>query len=612
MRRIFTLTALAILTFAALPVHASPRIVVLDQKPEARKKSLFAVRAQEQARSSVFESPAIPTVADGSWPEDVPKVLSQADVRLYKKMFDNQRRLRRYLVARDVSKLENRVLMGHLIAERLLHPLTRAPYSDLKKWLSRYHDHSAVHDIYKLANQRRPKGQSHRKPSVKNLSVARYSDPDEPAVTRPADVSHERTKLLRRLKYYRLKGRFASSMNELNKDKNVELLGEETWAQVSLKLARTMIHEGEFELAYKMASKVIEDSPMPQPEGLWIKAFSGYRQGNLNDAAATFRKLAYSVPKNSRYYARAAWWAARCYDELDRAAMSKVFLNMASQDPYSFYGLLASETLGRDIFMRWRNPRLDKSQLKELMRNDGIRRVVALAQIGEYALAQDEMKAAYESLPYDVDETLLALSLRLHLPSVAMTLARNLMERGRIYLAGLYPMAAEWVPAGSKVDQALVNAIMRQESAFDPGVVSSAGARGLMQLMPGTARYVRQKDGKRALPRYKLYEPSINLTLGQNYVTYLDEKLDGNLIQIIAGYNAGPGNVAKWMEDKGIPSEDPILFVESIPFSETRHYVMHVMSNLWMYQKQLGRATPELAALSIGQWPATTHLYARK
>lgn len=540
-----------------------------------------------------------------NWPHDVPAVLNDSDVRVYKKAFNLQRRLRRSQVVRLLPRLSNNELMGHLVAVRLLHPLTRASYSDLQGWLAEYNDQAPAHEIYELANKRKPKGQWHKKPAVKNLSVARYSGPEGGSKT-PAKVqkTKERASILRRLRYYRVKERFDNAQKLLLEPNTKRLLGEDAFEQVGLKLAQSMMNSGKFTMAGDLAVKINAHLPRESYGALWVSGFAAYRAGDVKQAASELRKLAYAVPHNSKYYARAAWWAAKAYEEMGRGPMSRVFLNMAAQDPYTFYGLLANAKLERVQYTKWRQPELNPLMLEKLMQDQGVRRVIALAQIGEYGLAQLELKASYERLPYDADETLLALSNRLHLAGTSVSLGRNLMERKKIFLPGLYPVINAWLPEGLlKTEPALLHAITRQESAFDPNISSRAGARGLMQLMPATARYIRQQNKARPYPRYRLFEPAVNVKLGQDYLAYLGEKLNNNLLLMIAAYNAGPGNVNKWTESSIISSDHPVLYIESIPFGETRNYVMKVLANYWMYQLRMGQKTKTLEAMANHEWP---------
>ncbi len=159
-----------------------------------------------------------------------------------------------------------------------------------------------------------------------------------------------------------------------------------------------------------------------------------------------------------------------------------------------------------------------------------------------------------------------------------------------------------WKPQGGfTVDRALIYAIARQESRFDPKAESDSGAIGLMQLMPETAKAVSTyKDGVEEA----LYNPETNLELGQRYVHALLTHADigGNLITMAVAYNGGPGNLARWR--KAMKTEnDPLLFLETLPAGETRGFIEQVLTNYWIYRIRLGESTESLSDLSAGKWP---------
>ena len=161
-----------------------------------------------------------------------------------------------------------------------------------------------------------------------------------------------------------------------------------------------------------------------------------------------------------------------------------------------------------------------------------------------------------------------------------------------------YPVGT-WIPQESyKIDPALVHAIIRQESRFNPKARSKRGARGLMQIMPKTAHYVSTSQ------KLDLNNPRQNLKIGQHYLQYLlDSKIvDGDLIMLLSAYNGGPGNLKKWRKRWG-HIEDPLLFVELIPSGQTRNYVEHVMTNYWMYAINLGRTPESMESLTQGRFP---------
>jgi hypothetical protein len=538
----------------------------------------------------------------------IPAVLSANDVKIYKRMFRLQRGLQRKKVVQLLPQLESRILIGDVIAERILHPSTKTPYVDMKNWLADYHGQFQAKAIYKVANKRKPKRAYHKKPSVKKASLAHYNDPDEflkaaePSKFRKA--SKTRKRLLAKLKKYRQKEYYTKAIGIYKKTETMKILGRSTWQQAGLKLAQTMMYNGYYEKAQNFASYIAEKTPESQPKALWVAGFSAYRLGQVEVAAKLFRRLFYTIPKNSGYYAKAAWWTARMNEELGQASMGQVFINLAATDKYSFYGHLARERLSQNINEKdWHEPVIDPKIREKLFKNKVIRRVIALSQVGEHAMAQNELKTVYDKIPYDWDESLLALSLELDLPATALTLARNLKERNKTYLSGLYPISSSWkARGGSKIDDTLTYAIIRQESAFDPNIISRAGARGLMQLMPDTAKYIRKKEKKPVYSKHALLKPAINMALGQTYMSYLHQQFEGNLTYMIAGYNAGPGNVRKWVKRMPAIAQDPVLFIESIPFGETRKYVGKVLANLWIYKQRFQQDTPLLTAFSQHTW----------
>jgi peptidoglycan lytic transglycosylase len=162
---------------------------------------------------------------------------------------------------------------------------------------------------------------------------------------------------------------------------------------------------------------------------------------------------------------------------------------------------------------------------------------------------------------------------------------------------------------GFRIDPALVYALTRLESNFDATAVSPAGARGLMQIMPTTARYITGND---SLGGDALHNPSLNLDVGQRYVAFLarQDASEDDLIRMLASYNSGPGSFLRWssrMHDAG----DPLLFMEAIPNDETRAFVQRVLTYTWIYAARLGLPAPSLDELAAGQFPRFTPPAAR-
>ena len=541
---------------------------------------------------------------------DALKVLSSEDVRNYKAMFAYQRALQRPKVAKLVPKIDDRVLLGHLIAERILHPKTKTPYRDMQKWMANYNDHHQSKEIYKLANKRKPRGAKHQKPAFDVASAARYSDPDIDQAQ--IKLNRKRYKIQKRLAYLRKKDMHQNAMGTILDEKNIKTLGEVMWSREAVKVVKNLSVNNMYSDMAKVAGEIVKRTDIRDAEAGWFHGYAFYRMGAKSKAIQAWKDVVYTIPQNSKYYSQISWWIGRTYDEKNRSAKASEHYRDAASDPYTFYGQLAAEKLGVTKDGDWSLPDIASDDVITILSNEGLRRVIALAQIEEYDLAQHEFKAIYKSLPDTIDRSLLSLMVKLHLPNSAMTMAYNLKQKGEVYPAALFPVAPKWHPEGGfEVDQALLHAIIRQESAFQPSIKSRVGARGLMQIMPGTSRHIQRMRGQRSTPTYALNDYATNMDQGQYYLQHLSERFDGNLMQMVAGYNGGPRNVEKWVERYSEIYDDPALFIENIPFSETRGYVKKVLSNLWIYQKQMGAKRTTLAQLSKNHWPTKRLAFAK-
>ena len=202
---------------------------------------------------------------------------------------------------------------------------------------------------------------------------------------------------------------------------------------------------------------------------------------------------------------------------------------------------------------------------------------------------------------------LVTVSQLANLPSLSLKLGTMIESQyGTTIATALYPVPG-WTPRGGfEVDRALLYALMRQESGFNPDAESGVGASGLMQIMPSTAAYLAPHvEGYNGEAGAVLRDPVTNMTIGQEYVRQLliDDNVEGDLFLLTAAYNAGPGNLAKWRKGASGYDQDPLLFIESIPSRETRFFIERVLANLWIYRQRLGQATPSLDAIASGAWP---------
>jgi soluble lytic murein transglycosylase-like protein len=205
---------------------------------------------------------------------------------------------------------------------------------------------------------------------------------------------------------------------------------------------------------------------------------------------------------------------------------------------------------------------------------------------------------------------ILAVAEAAELPALSLRLAKRLVDGDydgwdeRRLGGALYPVPP-WEPAkGFTIDRALIYAVMRQESHFKMYARSRIGARGLMQLLPSTAASVAKGRRFRGRERARLYDPALNIQLGQRYLARLlkTSSVGGDLFRLATAYNGGPGNLRSWTRLS--KAEDPLLFIESLPIRESRMYVERVLTNLWIYRARLGQPAPSLGAVAADSWPA--------
>jgi len=269
--------------------------------------------------------------------------------------------------------------------------------------------------------------------------------------------------------------------------------------------------------------------------------------------------------------------------------------------------------LGRDVQFHWVQPPLDPAGLSLLMANPTVARAVALVEIGRRDMAEKELIRAHGRIDPSLDHALIALAERLQLPATQLQVANAAYVPPThgpdryVMNAGLFPVPDYEPEGGFRVDRALVYAFMRQESKFRPHARSRAGARGLMQIMPATASHITQDRSLRRSGRTgrdRLFDPSFNLSLGQQYIEELMGSGEpyGNLYMLMTAYNGGPGNLRRWLRSTDYQN-DPLLFIESIPAPETRGYIERVLTNLWIYRDRLGQDKPSLETAAAGLWP---------
>jgi len=549
--------------------------------------------------------------ADSATASPLPAVLSLKDRERYRQIFDLQADGRWGEADRLIARLEDRLLMGHVRYQRYMHPTDyRSSYPELRDWLSAYADHPGARRVYRLALRRRGGAAPPPRPEPAGgfgASSARMTAPDAMPAQRSAAERRQHRLFRQAFEHALRRGRAGHAEKRFWAIDRLDLLTPAESAQALGDLAESRFFDGETAKSLALARLAAQRAPYASWKALWYGGLAAWQAGRYATAYRFFAAMADIGGLPSNRAAGAAVWAGRAALAADRPEAYMPLLLRGAVDGRSFYGQIARAQLGLAGRHDWSLPGIGEADLAGLLTRPALRRIAALVEVGEDHRADEDMRLALRRADRRDWPVLGALAAALHLPASQIRLAQA-MDTADAPMALEYPLP-DWHPEeGYIVDRALVFAFIRQESKFAARARSHAGASGLMQVMPATASFL---TGDRSLRwrRSRLYDPAFNLALGQKYIRHLAELsvVEGSLFKLAAAYNGGPGNLARWTR-RIDTSGDPLLFVETIPLRETRHFVQHVMSNLWLYRARLGQPAPSLSAVAAGAWPLYSEL----
>lgn len=334
-------------------------------------------------------------------------------------------------------------------------------------------------------------------------------------------------------------------------------------------------------------------------QGQWVAGLAAWRQKDWKGASDAFTAQT-RMTSDPEMVAAGHYWAARAAMAAKLPDQVQPHLRAAARLEETFYGLLAQAAMGLA-------PTRDddgSARVRVVADHPNVRAALALAEIGQLDRADELIRwQARIGLPSE-HATLTLVAGKLNLPQTQLWLAHNGPTGARTTAQGRYPAPSTWIPQGGwRVDKSLVFAHALQESNFRVNATSAAGARGLMQVMPATAQIMARSKGEAFAG--SLGTPSVNMEYGQSYIEKLrDMSVTGGLLpKVIAAYNCGPGPLDRWNARGEALNRDPLLYIESISYWETRGYVTTVMRNYWMYQQQAGKKTASRDELVQGRWP---------
>jgi soluble lytic murein transglycosylase-like protein len=528
----------------------------------------------------------------------VPSLLSQDDRAYYRQIFDA-------IEAKDWPQVQR------MLAERPdgpLHQKARAEYylaagspkielPDLQTWLANGTELPGADQISRLALKRG----AETVPSLPaEQQFARL--PSVPRRTRPASIDDGTMPA-------------AISADILDRIKNDDptgarvlldgidaALSSSVRAEWRQRVAWSYYIENQDSDAYEMAQLAAMGTGPWVGEAWWTAGLAAWRLGDCEGAADAFGKAA-RTSENAEMTAAAHYWHSRALVRCRRPDLAAAPLRLAAARDETLYGMLAAEQLGLKLPEQHAEADFTQADWQKLRTTPNVRTAVELAEIGKDGLADEVLRHQARIGDPDQYGPLTRLARDLGLPSAQLWMAYNAPRGGKPEPAARFP-TPKWMPAGGwKVDPALVYAHALQESVFQTTVVSPAGARGLMQIMPSAARDHSASLSVAGSPD-DLNKPEINLAFGQQHLETLKAApgTQGLLPKVMAAYNAGLTPVTRWnteVRDQG----DPLLWMESIPYWETRGYVNIVLRNYWMYERQAGGISESRMALAQDMWP---------
>ena len=371
------------------------------------------------------------------------------------------------------------------------------------------------------------------------------------------------------------------------------LVDPDAWWVERRVLAREVLVKRDFPTAYRIVAAHSAQSSLDRTEAEFHAGWIALEFLKDPATAAPHFKVIQTISSRPLSQSRAEYWLGRAAAAAgDRAEAERQF-HLAAAYPTTFYGQLALARLGAKTLALAPDPKIDAAAKKRFASLELVQVLQRLAEI-----KRDDRKAIFLRHLADTLTDPVQLALVAQIPekegdhNLALQLGKIASWRGLPIDTLAFPTKA--IPKSAKtgdVDKAVIYAIARQESAFHTGAISSAGARGLLQLMPATAQQMAKRAGLSYSKGKLTSDPAYNATLGASFLSQLIDRFNGSYVMTFAAYNAGPSRVAQWIEvfgDPRDPNVDVVNWIELIPFTETRNYVQRIMENMQVYRARLG------------------------
>jgi len=546
-----------------------------------------------------------------SYPYKTENPLTKREIQLYQEIIILQNKYDWEKADLLLNKISNSVLFGHIHADRILNPKYNASPKEMALWFKRYQDHPQAARILRILRKRDTdlaKGltATYKQNIYGTVEELRYFAKGSKYFSEKykSGERYELNLVRKEIQKYLDKGSATAALTFFDKHRVNEYIDPIDKAQILADIAAVYLYLGHKDSARKISHRALQNSDEAPIAG-WVAGLTAWLEKDYKSAAKYFTMSSKTQYASPWMTAAAAYWGARASTRAGEYKEVSALLATAVKNQRTFYGLIATRALGYGYDFNWTMPEFTTKMKNTLMRYPAGARAVALAETGQNVAAQNELFALPVLRAKELHEPVIAFANYYNLAGFALKFSSAVPNpAGGYYDAGLYPISS-WtkninIPT---INEELLNAFIRQESSFDTNAYNQTGATGLMQVLPSTAAYITKNPIYTHNGTTLLRDPRRNVTIGARYLEHLLtlDSVKSDLFGLAIAYNAGPGKLFRWKRDLKI--DDPLLFIELIPSSETRAFVERVATNYWIYQMRAGKTPVTLESVASGTWP---------
>ena len=530
-------------------------------------------------------------------------ILSSENAELYKEIFALQSKEKIEDAQKKEKDLSDDTLLNEVLFQRYTSKTYRTKGKEVSNWLYKYFNMPGADRMYKLSKIKKVSAKS---PKIPPIIAGKFSESPQSEVLIEKKYSKDIEKRINLFKKHLKKGNTKNARSILEENYFRKKMNDSDFGRLAGRLSFVYYTNAEFELSKKWGFIA---SDAKSEYGLWTMGLLYYKEEKYNESQKYFSDILNLKHINNARKLEAAFWAGKAAEMAGNHRTAKKFWKISAKKPMTFYGALSIAMLGDIPSYDFFEQDLKDSDIELIQSFKYGKKGLALLQIGENGKAEGYLKLLItENASDKLLHAIHAVATNYKLSNLALHVAGVIKERGileidnDIVFSAQYPLPY-WEPIGGwSIDRALLFAIIKQESSFKRNAKSIAGANGLMQLMPKTAKLVAKQNNIK-FSKLDILKPEHNVYLGQQHIVDLlsHQYIKNNIIKMLVSYNAGMGMLIKF--DKIFKLNDPLLFIESFPAYETRKYIKYVMSNLWLYRARLDQPLNTIEELAKGDWP---------